>query len=187
VVVVSDALAAYVCRRGVEADRVDVLPNGVREPPAGFPERGDSEGPFVLGYEGTFKPWQGLLDAVVELRELAARLGPRPLVIDLWGDGPLRSAFVEGASGLDLRVRGWGSPDRTTWDAAWVPQGPWPPPGGGFDEAPPDRYFSPLKAAEAAAAGLPVFRGGRLRQPEPPPCSWTGIATAILAGASRSR
>ena len=187
VVVVSDALAAYVRRRGVEADRIDLLPNGVREPLAGVPAGADERGPFVLGYEGTFKPWQGLLEAVPQLRDLAAHVAPRPLVIDLWGDGPMRSAFVDRAVGLELQVRGWGRPDRSSWHAAWVPEGRWPPPGPGFDEPPPDRYFSPLKAAAAAAAGLPVFRGGRLHPPEPSPRSWTEIASAILARAHGSR
>ena len=186
VVVVSEALAAYVRHRGVDPERIDLHPNGVRRLTAAPRLDRASGAPFVLGYEGTFKPWQGLVEAVPELRELALRLAPRPLAVELWGDGPVRPALATAAADLDLRFAGWGAPDRSRWDAAWIPAGPWPPPGPGFDEQPPDRYFCPLKAAEAAAAGLPVLRVGRLHPPAPLPLRWDEIAARILAGARGS-
>lgn len=180
VVVVSEALGACAQRRGVPADRVLVLPNGAEGVP-GF----DPDGP--LGYAGTFKPWQGLLDSVPAL----AALG-RPL--ELWGDGPDRVPLLRAlrAAGLPHAWRGWASPSdlaaaRAAWSAAWVPRGAWPPPGSEalaatFGEPVPDRYFSPLKEAEAAACGLPIWRGaGTLLDPPARPRSWGQVAGAVLA------
>lgn len=185
VVVVSEPLADLVRRRGVHPDRIDLEPNGVARLPLTTSADPGPDAPFVLGYEGTFKPWQGLPAALPDLRCLAAQVAPRPLVVELWGDGPDRAALSE-AGDLDLRFRGWGTPDRATWHAAWIPEGPWPPAGPALAEPPPARYFSPLKQAEAAAAGLPLFRRGRLEPPGPAPATWEQIADRILARSSAS-
>jgi hypothetical protein len=179
--VVHEALAEHAVRRGAPRDRIELLPNGVAALPsiAARPESGP-DAPFVLGYEGTFKPWQGLVDELPRLRVLAEELAPRPLVVELWGDGPARAALLAAGGGLDLRVRGWGTPDRRSWHAAWIPLAPWPPPGAAFDEPPPDRYFCPLKEAEARAAGLPLFRAGRLDPPGSVPGTWGSIAATVL-------
>lgn len=180
VVVVSEALAAYVRRRGVAQERVLVLPNGAAARPLAQPSRDDR---FVLGYAGTFKPWQGLLAEARALPALAQEVAPRPLELHLWGDGPDRVALVDAARSLDVAVadHGWGRVDRSSWHAAWAPRGDWPPPGGqGFGEPPPDRYFSPLKEAEAAAARVPLFQGGRLSFVGPLPATWEELAGTIL-------
>ena len=133
----------------------------------------------MFGYEGTFKSWQGC-----DVGEL-----PDDAVLDLWGDGPLRDDVVSAARrrGIDVRVHGWGTPDRSSWDVAWCPRGPWPPSPVTFPgAAPPARYFSPLKEAAAAAAGLPVWYDGALHALPPPP-SWTDVARTILASAGVER
>jgi hypothetical protein len=190
VLVVSQPLKDYVLRRGVEEERVLLVPNGVscagpalRGAPAG-------EAPFILGYEGTFKPWQGMLGAVPQLVGLMRSVAPRRLQLDLWGDGPqreaLRSLLGREVPELVTAWRGWGEPDRSTWDAAWVPLASWPPSSTEieevFGEAPPERYFSPLKEAAARAWGLPVWYGdGRgLVEPTVLPATWSEIARGLL-------
>lgn len=184
VAVVSEPLVAYALRRGVPAERILLTPNGAE--PVAEPSPGPVHG-FVLGYAGTFKPWQGLLAAIPEL---AARPGWR---LELWGDGPERAAFVQAAAaaGVPVRWRGWGSAAelaeaRLGWSAAWVPLAAWPPPGSGavargLDEPVPGRYFSPLKEAEAAACGLPIWRGAGPPEPCPsPPPGWRDTVRVIL-------
>jgi len=179
IVAVSDALAEYAERRGAAPASIRVVRNGADPSPA---ETAAADGPFVLGYAGTFKPWQGMAAALPSIAAFAATLD-RPLTLQLWGDGPDRAAVLAAAerSGVAVDARGWGEPTRAAWHAAWVPLGPWPPAGGeGFGEPCPDRYFSPLKEAEAAAARLPVFRGGRLLPPAPAPATWEQVARTIL-------
>lgn len=189
VLVVSQALRDYVLLRGVDSSRVVVVPNGADGLASGRPEK-SSCAPFVLGYEGTFKPWQGMVEAVPRLRELAASVSPRPLHLELWGDGPQRVEFLSrvgrGLEECAVDWRGWGTPERTSWDAAWVPLRTWPPPSSAlsevFGEAPPERYFSPLKEAVARAAGLPCWyaddRGLVSAQSRPQP--WRVIAERAL-------
>ncbi len=181
VLVVSEPLVDYALRRGVPKGRILLAPNGADGQPGTPPED------FVLGYAGTFKPWQGLVDAVPALVELGAHL-------ELWGDGPDRVRFLEAAegAGLDASWRGWGSAEqlaeaRVGWSAAWVPLAPWPPEGSAsiaqaLDEPVPGRYFSPLKEAEAAACGLPIWRGsGEPESPASAPPSWQDTARAVLS------
>lgn len=173
VVAVSAPLAEYAVRRGVPPDRVVVVPNGGVATP-----RRAHDG-FVVGYAGTFKPWQGMVAALSDLEAV-----DRPFRLELWGDGPDRPAVVEAAraAGVEVDWKGWGTPDRGGWDVAWAPRGPWPPAGPCFDEPPPARYFSPLKEADAAASGLPVLRDGTLIDLPPPP-TWRDTAGTILGAA----
>jgi len=170
VVAVSVPLADYAVRRGVRPDRIVVVPNGGIATP-----RRPHDG-FVVGYAGTFKPWQGVVGALGDLAAVE-----RPFRLELWGDGPDREAVAAAAAslGVDVQWRGWGTPDRGAWDVAWAPRGPWPPPGRGFDEPPPARYFSSLKEADAAASGLPILRDGALIELPPPP-TWADVAGTIL-------
>jgi len=214
VVVVSGALARYVLRRGVPPERVRWVPNGYKPPTAlsDVPPPTDcdpnSSRPFVMGYAGTFKPWQGMLEAVVSLNALAARVSPRSLALDLWGDGPQREEFMlqlsSVAPGVSARWRGWGTEAevaraRESWDAAWVPLAPWPPSHTwgnrkrrsvrslerAFGEPIPERWFCPLKEVEARAAGLPLWRGDGLPARDhslPSPRSWAEVASTVLQG-----
>jgi glycosyltransferase involved in cell wall biosynthesis len=181
VVVVSDALAEYARRRGVPAERIVVLPNG-----ADVALVAPRSGPRVIGYAGTFKPWHGLESSIDALVGLDAER------IELWGDGPERAAFVHAALAAGLRVdwRGWGTPSdlaraREGWTLAWVPRVAWPPPGSdraavAFDEPVPEPYYSPLKEAEAAAAGLAIWRGAGPPESMPRPAPWRDVAAAVL-------
>lgn len=189
VLVVSEALRDYVLRRGVDANRVVVVPNGADGIASPRPQK-TSSAPFVLGYEGTFKPWQGMVEGAPRLLDLAAAVSPRPLHLELWGDGPQRREFLarlnKGPAPCTVEWRGWGTPDRKSWDAAWVPLGAWPPPSSTlsevFGEPPPQRYFSPLKESAARAAGLPCWyaddRG--LVPPRSRPQPWRVIAEQAL-------
>lgn len=224
-VCVSPALRDYALRRGVSPDRIQVLPNGASPPPHLGPRRDPGlardganfardgaklarEGakpspsaPFVLGYAGSFKAWHGLGDALPALHRLRDLVAPRPLELDLWGDGPQRSAFaalVLEERGISLCLRGWGSTSdlaraRRSWDAAWVPLAEWPPRQSregrplaelcrSFGEPVPASYFCPLKEAEALAQGVPVWRGRLDEAPAlaEPPATWQEVAGAIL-------
>ncbi len=189
VLVVSEALRDYVLRRGVDGSRVVVVPNGADGIASCRPVK-SSSAPFVLGYEGTFKPWQGMVDGVPRLLDLAARVSPRPLHLELWGDGPQRVEFLarveRGLRDCTVEWRGWGPPDRKSWDAAWVPLRSWPPPSSAlsevFGEPPPQRYFSPLKEAAARAAGLPCWYADErgLVPPGSRPQPWRAIAEQAL-------
>jgi glycosyltransferase involved in cell wall biosynthesis len=213
-VAVSEPLADWIAAHGIPRERILVCPNGADGPAATAPladdapgssgaavppaaERVDPAGPFVLGYAGTWKPWQGTREAIPSLLALAAAVSPCPLRLDLWGDGPCRSEFLSAlavAAGPRVQavLRGWGSPAdlaaaRRAWDLAWVPRGPWPPAASSagvpsadlaraFGEPPPPRFHSPLKEAEALAAGVPLWNGAGA-----PPLSWDRIAEQILS------
>ena len=191
VLVVSEELGDYVVRRGVERGRVRVVPNGAAR--SDFDSSGLEQTMaerVVLGYEGTFKVWHGMLDSVGALEMLRDQLKPRELELELWGDGPVREDFLQLLSEklptLTVRYRGWGEPDRSLWTAAWIPQASWPPPSmeieKTFGEPPPGPYFSSLKEASARAAGLPCWYGddrGFVSSGRPPE-SWDEIARQVL-------
>jgi len=198
VIAVSEGLAAWI------GPRARVVPNGVAAwelvadggaalEDAVAVESPGVDAPFVLGYEGTFKPWHGLVAEVARLPELAAQVGS--LRVDLAGDGPERAPVLAALArhGIDhawLGVLGRRALARARrgWSASWSPEAPWPPAGAtsvaqALGEPVPDRWFAPLKEANAAAAGLPLWKGGALRAPAPPPPTWEDIAADLLAHA----
>jgi starch synthase len=191
VLVVSEELRDYVMRRGVPSARISVIPNGADR--SVFcslkPARLDDE-KVVLGYEGTFKIWHGMLASMEALERLRTELKPRELELELWGDGPVRQEFLrrvcEQLPTLSVRYRGWGQPDRSAWTAAWIPQGSWPPPSDhieqSFGESPPGRYFSSLKEAAARAAGVPCWYGDErgFVSSTTVPESWDEIGRRVL-------
>lgn len=212
VFVVSDALAALARRRGVAPERIVVLAQGhglERDSSQSISGPRTQDGPFVLGYEGTWKVWQGLRDAGPALLALAEQIAPRLLVLDLWGDGPERQAAQarwRDLPGIEPRWRGLGderalSAARKTWHAAWVPLAPWPPLASregvpteriadALGEAPPDRWFAPLKLAAAQAAGLPTWSGGsEIAPPGSVPPTWPAVAALVweTIGHARAR
>ncbi len=183
VAVVSPSLQEWVGRHGV---RAAVVPNGVRA----LRPSDKKPGPFILGFEGSFKVWHGLLEASESLGLLASKLAPRALAIELVGDGPLRPAVqaaLPSASWLgELDAEGLAA-RRAHWHAAWSPAAPWPPTGpverlqDRLGESLPERWFAPLKEAEAAAAGLPVWSDGPdLVPPGAPPPTWADLAQRFL-------
>ncbi|GAA1813557.1 glycosyltransferase family 4 protein [Nesterenkonia flava] len=171
---VSEAVAAWAAQEaGASQDsataqpRVVVTPNGVNterfRPAAG----GNSA--FTVGFVGTLKPWHGteiLLQAFAAASAAAAtetahddgeRSPARPWQLEIVGDGPLREDLTALAAELGIR-------DRVVFHGAVPPQDV-PQVMGRFDVAtapypvPSDtqqHYFSPLKAYEYMAAGLPV-------------------------------
>ena len=192
VVVVSEALRDYALARGVEPSRICVLPNGADPAP-----RSESTGEvWVLGYAGTFKPWQALPAAVPALASLADELAPRSLRLELHGDGPDRAALISGAraAGVEVDARGWSRAAELTaarrgWSGAWVPAARAVGPALPWLGDPPARdYFSPLKGAEAAAAGLPTWHPqGGLQGAAPPPPSWSELVSPWLPGPGAGR
>ena len=184
VVVVSSALQRWLATHDVAAH---VLPNAVStRSPASPPE-----GRFVLGFEGTFKAWHGLVASVASLELLHAQVGP--VEVELIGDGPERQALQQALDALSIPTRWLGELDarrvathRVRWSACWSPHAPWPPPGAAAVEralgrALPERWFAPLKEAEAAAAGLPLWRSGPDLVPAgPPPRTWQEVGRGLL-------
>lgn len=191
VIAVSPALAAWCGGRwvpnGVPSMAADALP-----PRGALDERAhDPDAPYVLGYEGTFKPWHGLAGEVPRLAALIDAVGP--VHVELAGDGPERAAVLAALTRHDVPYTWLGVLDpaglraaRARWNAAWSPEAPWPPAGAAsvaraLGEPVPERWFAPLKEAHAAAAGLPLWKGGVLRAPAPPPPTWEDIAADLLA------
>lgn len=208
---VSPALREYAIRRGVDPSRIKVVANGamVLAPPSLLSRERDAirsdRRPFVLGYAGSFKAWQGLVGSIDDLRELRAKVAPRALHIDLWGAGPERSRFtalVLEEDGITLSLNGWGSADqlvhaRSAWDAAWVPLALWPPQFSSdgrslaelersFGERAPALYFSPLKEAEARGVGLEIWPVRSAARGEEEPQSWVQVSSAVLAASGFS-
>jgi hypothetical protein len=184
VAVVSPALRDWAARHGVQAH---LTPNGVASHRRSKPR---SEA-FVLGFEGSFKPWHGLLEAVPSLDLLAARVAPQPLLVELVGDGPTRPALqaaLPTARWLGELDEAALAQRRHAWSAAWSTAAPWPPDGPieeleqRLGEALPGRWFAPLKEAEAAAAGLPVWAAGpEFLAAGPRPPSWAELARRFLS------
>lgn len=155
VVCVSDAVAAWV--RGVSGhpDRVVVQPNGVdpeRVHPGSRPVAEAAAATFMVGFVGTLKAWHGL-DLLVDAVARLAATDPSWRLL-LVGDGPMAGPLAAQAAQLGLgdRLELTGAVDPGDvaahlhrMDVACAPY-----PAGGH------AYFSPLKAYEYLAAGLPV-------------------------------
>ncbi|PYG00470.1 Glycosyltransferase involved in cell wall bisynthesis [Georgenia satyanarayanai] len=150
VVCVSEPVAAWVRDLApgaavvVEANGVDVT--RIR-PAAGRPDR-----PFTVGFVGTLKPWHGT-ETVLEAHALLRRSVPDARLL-LVGDGPQAEALRQQARTLGtagaVEATGAVAPVDvpTLLHRMDVATAPYPAAGEG--------YFSPLKAYEYMAAGLPV-------------------------------
>ncbi len=165
VLAVSATLAQLLVAAGVDAAKVEVVPNGVSTDAIRSiaPHR---DGAFTVGFAGSLKPWHGI---DVLLRGFAAARRDEPtLRLEIVGSGPLADAVRAAdlpAGALEYRGQ---LTHRETLQAiaGWdVGAAPYP----SFD----DFYFSPLKVAEYMACGacpvvsdLPVLRsllgGGEL-------------------------
>ncbi len=155
--VVSRAMARIVEDRGIPADRLWVVPNGVDRDAfqpgiSGAPVRAELglEDRFVVGFVGWVRPWHGVDRLVQAAAQLRARIPE--LVVLIVGDGPARAELERLAAreGIADRVRFTGA----------VPQDRIPAFLAATDVAvQPDvtEYASPIKLFEYLAMGRPVI------------------------------
>ena len=142
---VSEPVAGWARAHGAdEASRVVVAPNGVDT--RSFSPARIGDGPLQAVFVGSLKPWPGV-DAAID-----ALAGLRGVELSVVGDGPEREALEERARLRGVAVRWHGAvPHRDVPGVlAGMHVGLAPYPADAGD------YFSPLKAYEYLAAGLPV-------------------------------
>ena len=157
VVVVSTAFKEHLAERGVDPDRIRVIPNGV-DTARFHPDRADGAAVKrrygldrhpVVGFVGSFFPWHGL-DRLLSAAAALRRQGSECHLL-LVGDGMVRAALEEQAAALGMadRVCFTGSvpaaavPDYlAAMDVCVMPTSNW--------------YGSPVKVFEYGAMGKPV-------------------------------
>ena len=157
VLAVSHTLARLLVEQGVEAARIQVVPNGVSAAAVGALARRRAQ-TFTMGFAGSLKPWHGI-DVLLRAFDAALRHEPA-LQLEIVGSGPLAEAVrTSGLPAGSLRVHGQLTHDETLatiagWDVGVAPY-----------PALDDFYFSPLKVGEYMACGacpvvsdLPVLR-----------------------------
>jgi len=164
-IAVSDEVAGYLHKRGIDPSKVHVVPNGVN--PDRFPETiapkwlwPEEEKLFTVGFVGSLKPWHGVSVLIDAFAQFQAGVASARLVIV--GDGPegraLRARVAE--LGLDSRIQFTGTVAAEEVPALIaamdVAVAPYP--------ASEDFYFSPLKVYEymAAARAVVTSRVGQL-------------------------
>ena len=152
IVAVSDELRDQLVEDGVEASKIQVVPNGVD--PALFTPRGAARRPggkekLVVGFAGSLKPWHGLESLIEAFRTLATDPRFHLLVV---GDGPLAGPLDQLRRELPGRVTLTGAvplEDVPAYLRAMdVTVAPYP--------ALERFYFSPLKVIEYMACGRAV-------------------------------
>lgn len=183
VLAISATLADLLVATGLDAAKVEVVPNGVEVDTIRplTPHRGSR---FTVGFAGSLKPWHGI-DVLLEGFAAARRAEPA-LRLEIVGSGPL--AEMVAASDLPrdaLDYRGHLSHRETLQTiAGWdVGAAPYPP----LEQF----YFSPLKVAEYMACGtcpvasdVPALRallGGGERGVLVEAGNATAFATALVA------
>ena len=129
--------------------RIWVVPNGVNTERI-RPATGNPDGPPVVVFVGTLKPWHGV-DVLLE----AAARAEQDWQLRIIGDGPLGAALRARATALGLRAEFVGAVAPAQIPAGLancaVAVAPYP-----ATAAAADQYFSPLKIFEYSAAALPV-------------------------------
>ncbi|MBO0728614.1 MAG: glycosyltransferase family 4 protein [Acidimicrobiaceae bacterium] len=138
VLAVSKALARVLGADGVDASRIEVVPNGVASERFA-PARRDPER-FVVGFAGSMKPWHGietLVDAVLAVPNVHLEVvghGPQEALLDrLPAKQVTRFGTLPHARVMELMA---------SWDVGLAPYAP----VEGF-------WFSPMKVLEYMAAG----------------------------------
>lgn len=149
VVTLSNAMRAAIIERGVPAERVHVVANGVDHRFLEHVPQPRTAGPLTVGVVGTLNRYEGV---DVLLRALALLPETRALIV---GDGPARAA-LEGLT-ADL-----GLGDRVTFTGR-IPHAEVPAAYASIDvyaaprlDLPVTRLVPPLKPVEAMALGRPV-------------------------------
>lgn len=143
---VSQALRWWLEDEGVEAERIEVVPNAV-DPARIGRRRSRDDGDLVLGFCGSLKPWHGI-EVLLEACAIAFAQEPA-LRLEVVGSGPLEH-LLHFADLPAERVRIFGALPHADalerlrhWDVGVAPYLPLE----GF-------YFSPLKVIEYMAVGL---------------------------------
>jgi glycosyltransferase involved in cell wall biosynthesis len=138
VLAVSEPLARLLVADGVDASKIEVLPNGVSAE-SFAPARRDPER-FVVGFAGSMKPWHGietLVEAVSRVPNVhleVAGHGPQEALLErLPGEQVTRYGVLPHARVVELMA---------SWDVGLAPYAP----VDGF-------WFSPIKVLEYMAAG----------------------------------
>lgn len=154
-VAVSDNVAQYIRTFEGTADRIQVIPNGVDadrfspNQPATCPGPRDS---FTVGFVGSLKPWHGL-NGLVEAFAILHSFAPEARLL-IVGDGPERKSIEQELATRSLldatHFTGAVPPEDVPGLVASMDVGVAPYPQ--LENC----YFSPLKAFEYMAAGLPV-------------------------------
>ncbi|WOF24750.1 glycosyltransferase family 4 protein [Microbacterium betulae] len=142
---VSEPVAAWARGHGAGvSSRVVVAPNGVNT--RSFSPARIADGPLRAVFVGSLKPWHGV-DAAID-----AVAGLDGVELAVVGDGPERDALEQRARRQGVRVRWHGAVPHDDIPRILrrmhVGLAPYPAEAGD--------YFSPLKAYEYLAAGLPV-------------------------------
>ncbi|MCL2768652.1 MAG: glycosyltransferase family 4 protein [Solirubrobacterales bacterium] len=158
VLAVSEPLAATLAHQGVEAAKIEVVPNGVCAARFGSPRRDPAR--FLVGFAGSLKPWHGvevLVDALTRVPQAH---------LQVVGHGPLEHLLerlpAERVTRLGARPHAETIELMAGWDVGVAPYMPI----DGF-------WFSPLKVLEYMAAGAC------------PVCSDLGEARELLGGGGR--
>lgn len=155
VVTLSEAMRSAIVDRGVPADRVHVVGNGV-DPRFLTASQLDEGRPFTVGVVGTLNAYEGidvLIRAVAELRDDPAQAPTRLLIV---GDGPARADLEALADSLGLQG--------TVAFTGRVPHSAVPGIYRSIDvyavpraDLPVTRLVPPLKPVEAMGLGRPVI------------------------------
>lgn len=163
VVAISGALADELASRGIDRDRITIVPNGIDPVALGAPPRDEAlrrrlglDGRFVVGYLGNLDHWREGIDVLISaLAELRAR-GRRDVALLVVGDGSRRAALEAHARRMRVAdaVRFTGRVPHAEVAQSYVQMDLFANPR--VDER-AARLITPLKPFEAMALGVPVL------------------------------
>lgn len=156
---VTQVLAQYVMDRGVPAERIEVIPNGINRAhfvqapaPDDAKARLGLQGRLVLGFTGFVRDWHGV-DRIIDW--MATSQAPANTHLLVVGDGPVRA-------GLEHQARQLGLADRVTFTGV-IDRAAVPAHVAAFDIAlqpAVTAYASPLKLMEYLVLGKAIVAPG---------------------------